>query len=139
MQKAEFNVGMSTFSLTTTNEIHHQLGQREVFAGAYERSCQRYTLIKQALPEPDPLRLQYREQLSAVVAAIVRGGTDVTTRSIQNLAASQVALRDMHAFVALTINELHQLHEGNIARHRLRLSEFQRWRDTNPLGPRPEV
>ena len=29
--------------------------------------------------------------------------------------------------MALVVNELHQLHEGNIARYRLRPSEFERW------------
>ncbi|MHB1273878.1 MAG: Fic family protein [Rhodanobacter sp.] len=107
---------------------------RDVFVWAYERSCQRYTLIKQALPEPDPLRLRYREQLSAVIGVIVRNGTRIIPDRIRELAARQVAPQDMDAFVALTINELHQLHEGNIARHRLRPLEFQQWRDTDPLG-----
>jgi hypothetical protein len=29
--------------------------------------------------------------------------------------------------VALVVNELYQLHEGNIARYRLRPSEFRLW------------
>jgi hypothetical protein len=29
--------------------------------------------------------------------------------------------------MALLINELHQLHEGNIARYRLRPSQFREW------------
>jgi hypothetical protein len=36
-------------------------------------------------------------------------------------------------------NELHQLHEGNIAHHGLRLSEFRAWKDrqSNPHYPSP--
>src|SRR6266581_1625644 len=33
---------------------------RDVFAWAYERSCQRYTVVRDALPQPDPLRLRNR-------------------------------------------------------------------------------
>ena len=100
---------------------------RDVFAWAYERSCQRYTLLKQALPEPDPLRLRYRDALTHIVGEVVRGGSATTPATIRQLAATAVPADDMAAFVAMTINELANLHEGNIARYRLRLSEFHDW------------
>jgi hypothetical protein len=34
---------------------------------------------------------------------------------------------DVEDVVALMLNELHQLHEGNIARYRLRPSQFMHW------------
>ena len=37
---------------------------------------------------------------------------------------------DVDRFVAITIAELKQLHEGNIARYQLRLSEFAAWKKT---------
>lgn len=100
---------------------------RDVFAWAYERSCQRYTAIKDSLPEPDPLRLRYREALSEVVGGIVRGLKPIEHESIRALSAALVDSVDVEAFVTLVTNELYQLHEGNLARHRLRLAEFQRW------------
>jgi hypothetical protein len=100
---------------------------RDVFAWAYQRSCQRYTLIKQALPDPDPLRLRYRDALTHVVGNVVRNDSAVTAEAIRELAKTRVAPGDMDAFVTMAINELLNLHEGNIARYRLRLSEFQRW------------
>ncbi len=105
---------------------------RDVFAWAYERSCRRYTLIREALPEPDPLRLRYHEALRRVVGEIVRDNADVEARGIRQLAGDAVAPADMPAFVAMTINELLHLHEGNIARYRLRLSEFHRWQAAHP-------
>src|SRR3546814_15307416 len=47
---------------------------RDVFAWAYERSCQRYTVLREALPTPDPLRLRHREAVRLLVAGIVADG-----------------------------------------------------------------
>jgi len=43
-------------------------------------------------------------------------------------AAPIVAPEDLEQFVAMAISELSGLHEGNLARYRLRPSEFRRWR-----------
>jgi hypothetical protein len=101
---------------------------RDVFVWAYERSCQRYVAIKESLPEPDPLRLRNREALINVVSEIVRGGKPVDTRLIRELAASLVASEDLGEFVAMAFSDLHHLHDGNIARYRLRLSEYRAWK-----------
>lgn len=94
---------------------------------------QRYTLIKQALPEPNPLRLRYRDAIIAVVSGIVRSGSAITPPAVRRLTGTSVAPADMNAFVTMAINELLQLHEGNIARYRLRPSEFQEWQKENDL------
>jgi hypothetical protein len=100
---------------------------RNVFTWAYERSCRRYTAIRDSLPEPDPLRLRTREALADVVGGIVRDMAGIDGAAIRRLAAGRVDAEDMDSFVALAINELHQLHDGNLARFRLRPSEFERW------------
>ena len=46
---------------------------RDLFAWAYERSCQRYTVLRDALPAPDPLRLRFREVLRRLVSETVLG------------------------------------------------------------------
>ncbi len=101
---------------------------RDVFVWAYERSCQRYVAIKESLPEPDALRLGNREALISVVGQIVRGGKPINTRLIRELAAPLVKPDDLGQFVAMAFNDLHHLHEGNIARYRLRLPEFRAWK-----------
>lgn len=99
----------------------------DVFAWAYERSCQRYTVLKDSLPEPDPLRLRYRAALREVVGGMVRGERPIYPESIRELSAPLVTAADLQHFVAMVANELHHLHEGNLARYGLRLSEFRRW------------
>jgi hypothetical protein len=44
------------------------------------------------------------------------------------LATPIVAAEDLEELIAMAISELSGLHEGNLARHCLRLSEFRRWR-----------
>ncbi len=36
------------------------------------RSCARYSAVRQPLGEPDPFRLQYREQITQLVTEVVR-------------------------------------------------------------------
>lgn len=101
---------------------------RDVFAWAYERSCQRYTVLRDALPAPDPLRLRHREAVRVLVADIVGAGIrrdDLPAIRQRAMALADAA--DVEDLVALTVNELHQLHEGNIARYRLRPSQLRDW------------
>jgi Fic family protein len=44
---------------------------RDVFVWAYKRSCARYSAVRQSLGEPDPFRLQYREQIAQLVTEVV--------------------------------------------------------------------
>jgi len=102
----------------------------DVFVWAYERSCQRYTVLKDALPEPDPLRLRYGAALKEVVSAMVRNTRPLQREAIRELAAPLVEVDDLTAIVAMAVNELHHLHEGNLACYGLRLSEFKEWQHT---------
>lgn len=101
---------------------------RDVFVWAYERSCRRYTIARDSLPQPDPQRLRNRDQLTQVVNAIVRDERPPEDAVVRELAAPTVASADLDEFVAMVIHELHKLHEGNLARFQLRPSELQRWR-----------
>lgn len=101
---------------------------RDVFVWAYERSCRRFTVIRDVLPDPDPLRLRYREILQQAVGEIVAGGIRRgDADAIKRLVRPNVASDELNGVVALVINELHQLHEGNIARYRLRPLQFREW------------
>jgi hypothetical protein len=100
---------------------------RDLFAWAYERSCQRYTILREALPAPDPLRLRYRAALAEIVRETVRRGDPIEPPLLRDLGRSIVEPGDLEVVVAMALNELHHLHEGNIVRFGLRLSEFQTW------------
>jgi hypothetical protein len=105
---------------------------RDVFVWAYERSCARYSAVRQSLGEPDPFRLHHRVLVAETVAAVVRGGMDkkAATAFIRWRAAENVSQESRARFVEVVETELMSLHDGNIARYRLRPSEYQAWRKT---------
>ncbi len=100
----------------------------DVFAWAYERSCHQYRAIADSLPQPDPFRRTYRDVLADVIGEIVRKGWAAEPLIIEREAANLVPAEDRTRFVEMAIDELKGLHEGNIARYRLRLSEFRDWK-----------
>lgn len=107
---------------------------RDVFVWAYERSCQRYMAIRETVAEPDPVRLGHREALIAIVAEIVRGQQAPSVEAVRNLAATLVPAEDLNRVVALALDDLRNLHEGNVTRYRLRLSEYRAWRPMQQAG-----
>lgn len=103
---------------------------RDVFAWAYKRSCARYSAVRQSLGEPDPFRLRYRALIFDTVAEVVRAAMN-KQRAIAFVAwqaRQHLPPADQHRFVEVTETELMSLHEGNMARYRLRPSEFEAWR-----------
>ena len=99
----------------------------EVFVWAYERSCQRYLAITQTMIEPDPLRIRYREALIEAVQFVVKGLHAPTQETIVRLATELASAADRHAFAQLLTDALKDLHEGSVARYRLKRSEFVAW------------
>ncbi len=102
---------------------------RDVFVWAYRRSCVRYAAVRQSLGEPDPFRMRYRSAIAKLVREIVLGRMDkakavdwILTETEKEIPESSRA-----KFVEVVELELRSLHEGNIARYRLRPSEFGAW------------
>jgi hypothetical protein len=102
---------------------------RDVFVWAYERSCARYSAVRQSLGDPDPFRLRYRAQIAEFVTGVVRGPMDKreATGWIARKAATEIPAEDKARFIEVVETELSGLHGGNIARYRLRPAEFITW------------
>jgi Fic family protein len=102
---------------------------RDVFVKAYERSCARYSAVRQSLGEPDPFRLQYRTVIIETVGEIVRKVIDkkAATTFIKQFANDNLPPEDQARFLEVVETEVMNLHEGNIARYRLRPSEYDIW------------
>ena len=101
----------------------------DVFVWAYERSCARYSAVRQSLGEPDRFRLQYREAIAKLVTDIVASclGMKAAIQVIKEYAGSDIDPKDQARFIEVTETELMSLHEGNIARYRIRPSQFGEW------------
>jgi fido (protein-threonine AMPylation protein) len=102
---------------------------RDVYLWAYERSARRYKTVRDSLPEPDAFRLKYRSQIADVVRHAVREKIQPTEAALARLAKSEVLPEDLNRFTNIALEELAGLHEGNIARFRLRPSEFKQWKE----------
>lgn len=110
-------------------ELNRVDALRDVFVWAYERSCARYAASRQSLGEPDAFRLKHRAAIVAAVAEVVRAKKNKAQAAKWVAAKAAAVLPGERArFIEATETELQSLHEGNMARYRLRPSEFHSWR-----------
>lgn len=105
---------------------------RDVFVWAYERSCQRYVVVRDSVAEPDLFRMKYRNELSEVIGAIIREGAPASHDEIARRAQGLIDAPTIEKFVELTEAEFGRLYEGNIARYRVRLREYREWKKSQP-------
>jgi Fic family protein len=101
---------------------------RDLYVWAYERSTQEYLAIRQNLAEPDPLRLAWRDLIKQSVREVVMHPEVSPLTSIQRAVEQHVPEQARPAVQALIVEELRRLHEGVLARYRLRPSEYVAWK-----------
>jgi hypothetical protein len=101
---------------------------KDVFFWAYERSSLRYAAMRQSIGDPDPFRVRYRNKIRALVSTVVTG-TLTQPQARKEIAgyANGLPEADRAKFEEVVEGELLSLHEGNIARYRIRPSEFAAW------------
>jgi hypothetical protein len=101
----------------------------DVFVWAYERSCARYSAARQSLGDPDPFRLRYREFIAQLVSNIVRSALNKreAVSAIKQFIEQEIVEQDRARFMEMVETELTGLHAGNIARYKLKPSEFENW------------
>jgi hypothetical protein len=104
---------------------------RDLFVWAYRRSAEKYSAIRQSLGEPDPFRMRYRQQLIELVREIVLipVARKEASSFIRVYAQGHIADEDNARFSEVVETEVMSLHEGNIARYRIRPSEYRSWRE----------
>ena len=100
---------------------------RDVFVWAYERSCQRYLAIAHTMVAPDPLKIKYRDALIQAVQTVVKGLRHPSPVTIADVAQDLATQADQAAFRVMLTDALQHLHEGSVARYRLRRSEYIAW------------
>lgn len=108
----------------------------DVFVWAYERSCQRYMAIRETVADPDPVRLRHREVLITIVAEIVRAQQAPGESVVRAIATGLAPPKDLDRLIELALEDLRNLHEGNVTRYRLRLSEYRAWQPMQQGGAR---
>jgi len=73
---------------------------------------------------------KYRSEIGNYVREVVQGGMTVAKASdwIRQQAEEEMSYDDCDQFIKTVEMELRSLHEGNIARYRLRPGEFAQWK-----------
>lgn len=106
---------------------------RDIFVWGYERSVKRYLSTREELGEPDPFRMKYRTLLTEIIREVVLHGAAQAQDVVTTWAAEHIPDDDQQRFINLVHVELKGLHEGNIARYRLRPAEFVAWKEARKL------
>ncbi|MGD8257714.1 MAG: Fic family protein, partial [Desulfobacterales bacterium] len=83
---------------------------RDVFVWTYERSCQRYHVVRHALGEPDAFRLRYRNALMDCVGEVIRqvgqGKAADEGELLSHLVEDRVVEDDREHFLKIVKEEL---------------------------------
>jgi hypothetical protein len=108
---------------------------RDLFRWAYERSCEQYHITREAMGQPDPIRLRYRPQLAQLVRETVLELRPPHRGDMRAWAeAQEVPVADLDAFTDTALGLLIDLHEGALARYGLSPSDFARWKEAFAPG-----
>ena len=102
---------------------------RDVFIWAYERSSSLYSEARQQLGEPDLFRLQHRNLIISTIGEIIRRcmNKQLAVAFIKQTALENLPKSDHAKFVQVIETQLMGLHKGNIARFKLKPSEYDTW------------
>jgi len=102
---------------------------KDVFLWAYERSASRYSVIRQSLGEPDTFKLKYRTQIRGLITEIiVKTINSKTADELIKQTSEDLTETDRKQFIEAVETELLALTEGNSARYKVSLREFQQWK-----------
>lgn len=102
---------------------------RDLFVSAYDSSVKEYQIIKQNVAKPSPLRLAYRNAIKKVIYDIVTQPNSSPLTLIEKALNSDVQTEDRDDLKAILLQELKNLHEGNIVRYGLNVADFRIWQD----------
>lgn len=103
---------------------------RDVFFWAYERSCAKYRVVRDALVQPDPLRLRYRSELEELIRHFVLNLLPPATGPLlQWTTDADIATEDRREVAVIARELLIELNEGTAGRYRLSTQELARWRE----------
>ena len=101
---------------------------RDLYVWAYERSSQEYLSIRQEFAEPDPLRLYWRDLIKETIRDVVLNPQEESIQIIEQAVTKTVTENEQETVTTLIVEELRRLHEGVLARYRLRPTDYQKWR-----------
>lgn len=102
---------------------------KEVFKWAYRRSVSRYRVIQESLGSPDPTYFKHRELVKQCVRDMVekRAIKSEVAEILKQTLDGMVEAEERSEVINLIEKELTSLHEGNFARFKITLRDFEEW------------
>lgn len=107
---------------------------RDLYLWAYKRSAQRYSAVQQTMAEPNLMKLKYRAEIQEIIHHIILNnmqGSQVVFVIRKALNALDLSEEDFSSLLEIIETEIMSLHEGNIARFKIRPSEYAKWKAKN--------
>lgn len=105
---------------------------RDLYLWAYNRSAQRYTAVQQSMGEPNLFKLRYRAVIQEIVRSILLEkvpGKEVVKKIRGEIEAHEIPENDRDHLFGVMETEIISLHDGNVARYKVRPSEFAAWKE----------
>jgi Fic family protein len=109
-----------------TNEVQPAL---ELFEWAYKKSCEQYDVVKESLGDIDAYRIKYRAARKEAMGLVIRNdisGAKISAFLSRYCHDNQIEQPDK--FIAMTIADLEQLHEGAIIGLGITEAMFKAWK-----------
>lgn len=104
---------------------------RDLYVWAYKRSSQRYSALQQSMGEPNLFKIKYRTVIQNIIQTIILKkitGDRVVATINDLISALNLTELDSNQLFQIIETEIISLHDGNIARFKIRPSEFQEWK-----------
>lgn len=103
----------------------------DLYIWAYTRSSQRYSAVQQALGEPNLLKMKYRTIIQQIIRQIVTEktkGSEIVRQVKKLIAYHKVPAAEQNDLLQVIEVDITSLHEGNVARFKIRPTEFYDWK-----------
>ncbi|MEN8237367.1 MAG: hypothetical protein ABFQ95_07510 [Pseudomonadota bacterium] len=101
----------------------------DVFVWAYERSTLRYSEARAYLMDPDPFIENYDADIRNIIRQVVdkKQSKKIANNNINDWAQKHIPESDQARFIEVVETELLLLHEGNIAKFKIKPVDFYAW------------
>lgn len=101
---------------------------RDVFEYAYRQSSAQYRVVRDSLPEPDPVRLKYRAEIASIVSGMVAAMQPPRRELVKERARDTgIASEDLEVVTERALAQLINLNVGSAGRYRIRPGQFEAW------------
>ncbi len=105
---------------------------RDLYIWAYKRSAHRYSALQQSLVEPDLFKIKHRHEIQIIIRTIILekvAGPELVSTIRLMIDRLSLPVSDAIRLMQMIETEVMSLHDGNIARFKIRPSEFQAWKE----------